>query len=132
MQGESSFHPLKLEQLNFFSKRLGNDSAEIAKQLSGQMIGQYFTVGTGNRHSFHDIDQFPDVARPVVLTKHMNGFLGDLNLDRILFLVALQKMLDEKWNLFFSFTQRRNQDRINLEPVVQVAIPKTCLEVPAV
>src|ERR1700679_263728 len=74
-----------------------------------------------DKDALDEITQFANIARPVVLLQRGERILGHLDMrTAILRAELLQKLLDEKRNIFLAIAQRRNEERNHIQPIEEV------------
>src|SRR5208283_232131 len=72
---------------------------------------------------------FPDVARPIIFRKSLNGSdwnLLDLAVQSLS--VLLGEVPDEQWNVALALSQRRDGQRKHVQPIIQVAAKFTVVD----
>ena len=77
--------------------------------------------GAKNKGMFNGIFQFADVAGPGVIHENSHGGLcHPCNAFSCFLILIMDEVADEKGYVLFSFSERRNVNGINLEPVKEV------------
>src|SRR5580700_7768613 len=86
-------------------------------------VGHAQDRAAGKNHSSLDhVLQFADVARPLVIGECCHGVRRD-GIDRLVQLARglLNKMLDQKWNVFGPLAEWRNGNGEDVQAVVEIA-----------
>src|SRR5229473_1217051 len=79
-----------------------------------------------NYRSLDDVLQFANITRPRVCLKQIEAlFVHRLKAPCCLLCITINEVLDQQWNVFSSFSQCRNFNREDVEPVKEVAPEQT-------
>ena len=100
-------------------------SPEVAGWLSRDIARQRFRndelPGAQDDRPFHDILQFPDIARPRVLEADLQGALGDaLDLPVVNLVELTDEMVRQRFDVAQTVPQGRNGESDHVDPVIEV------------
>jgi hypothetical protein len=108
-----------------FSPVVGTALAVKLCDLLWQMTGPDNFPAFQEDQPFHGVSQFPDVARPVIIAQEpKNVALKSRHTLLIPAAVDRSEVVQEKWDVVTANPERRDLERKDVEPVVQV-IPET-------
>ena len=85
------------------------------------LVDRKFVRFRNDERAFNHVLQFTDVTRPGILLQRFESLLlNTLDLFSRSLRVTIDKVIHEQWNVLFPFTQRRQFDGKNVEPVVKI------------
>src|SRR5215469_2223813 len=118
---QGSLNAFFLSSQNLFDERPAQRLN--SNRLSGEplLIDRKGFGFTNNYRPFNHVLKLANVARPRIGPKYFKALLVDTSyLLSYLARIAIDEVLDQHWNIFFSFVQGRNFNGKHVEPIKQI------------